>query len=78
MSMQTLREGPYRIILDDDPNVVDSLHLEIQRLQDRIMSRLRDSTADVHDSSDPSGSGTTSSRPLPGADLSSGTSGFDK
>lgn len=41
--LQTTEEGPYRMILDDDPNAVDSLHLEIQRLQARIMSRLRDS-----------------------------------
>lgn len=41
--LQTTGEGPYRMLLDDDPNAVDSLHLEIQRLQARIMSRLRDS-----------------------------------
>jgi hypothetical protein len=41
--LQTTGEGSYRMIMDDDPNAVDSLHLEIQRLQARIMSRLRDS-----------------------------------
>jgi hypothetical protein len=43
--VQTTREGPYRMILDDDPSAVDSLHIEIQRLQARILSRLRDSAA---------------------------------
>lgn len=41
--LQTTGEAPYRMTLDDNPNAVDSLHLEIQRLQARIMSRLRDS-----------------------------------
>jgi len=41
--LQTTGESPYRVILDDDPNAIDSLHLEIHRLQTRIMSRLRDS-----------------------------------
>lgn len=44
--VQTTGEGTnYRMVLDDDPNAVDSLHVEIQRLQARIMSRLRDSAA---------------------------------
>ena len=43
MFQTTSGEGPYCMIFDDDPNAVDSLHLEIQRLQARIMSRLRDS-----------------------------------
>lgn len=42
-SVQTSGEGPFRMVLDDDPGAVDSLHMEIQRLQARIMSRLRDS-----------------------------------
>jgi len=44
--VQTAGEGSsYRMILDDDPNAVDNLHVEIQRLQARIMSRLRDTSA---------------------------------
>lgn len=43
--VQTTGEGSYRMILDDDPNAVDSIHVEIQRLQARIMSRLRDTAA---------------------------------
>lgn len=44
--VQTTGEGSnYRMVLDDDPNAVDSLHVEIQRLQARIMSRLRDTAA---------------------------------
>lgn len=42
---QTTGDGSYRMVLDDDPNAVDSLHVEIQRLQARIMSRLRDTAA---------------------------------
>lgn len=41
--LQITGESPHRMILDDDPNAVECLHLEIQRLQTRIMSRLRDS-----------------------------------
>ncbi|CAM6079900.1 unnamed protein product [Sphagnum tenellum] len=42
-SLRTSGEGPFRVVLDDNPGAVDSLHVEIQRLQARIMSRLRDS-----------------------------------
>lgn len=42
--LQTTMEGQYHMTLDDDPNAVDGLHLEIQRLQTRIMNRLRDFT----------------------------------
>ncbi|OAE30758.1 hypothetical protein AXG93_2265s1170 [Marchantia polymorpha subsp. ruderalis] len=41
--VRTSAEGPFRMVLDEDPGAVDSLHVEIQRLQARIMSRLKDS-----------------------------------
>ncbi|KAL2644512.1 hypothetical protein R1flu_012099 [Riccia fluitans] len=41
--IRTSAEGPFRMVLDEDPGAVDSLHVEIQRLQARIMSRLKDS-----------------------------------
>lgn len=37
---RTAADGPFRMVLDDDPRAVDSLHVEIQRLQARIMNRL--------------------------------------
>jgi hypothetical protein len=42
--LRTSAEGPFRMVLDEDPGAVDSLHVEIQRLQARIMSRLKDSS----------------------------------
>ncbi|KAL3697694.1 hypothetical protein R1sor_011770 [Riccia sorocarpa] len=52
--IRTSAEGPFRMVLDEDPGAVDSLHVEIQRLQARIMSRLKDSPTQEEGS----GSGT--------------------
>ncbi|XP_024384287.1 uncharacterized protein [Physcomitrium patens] len=70
--IQSSGEGHHRMILDDDPNAVDSLHLEIQRLQSRIMSRLRDSAGDPEGSFNRSGSRATTQQPLPECGTSSG------
>ncbi|KAG0604409.1 hypothetical protein M758_10G169900 [Ceratodon purpureus] len=72
--VQTTGEGPYRMILDDDPSAVDSLHIEIQRLQARIMSRLRDSAAPPDDSSNRSAASRATPRPPPETGPSSGRS----
>ncbi|CAM6103626.1 unnamed protein product [Calypogeia fissa] len=52
---RTSADGPFRMVLDEDPGAVDSLHVEIQRLQARIMSRMKDSPSQGEEGS-PSGS----------------------
>lgn len=44
-SARTSSDADFRMALEDDPGAVDSLHMEIQRLQARIMNRLRDSSS---------------------------------